>query len=138
MSAGPRLRTSVLSAKARLAEGREKLKARHLSGAAGIQVCHAQADLVDEVIADLFESVLTDLGQGIDSPLRGQIALVAHGGFGRRELAPFSDIDLMVLYSTAAYDLVVPVAERLTRDIYDSGLALGHSVRTWRQAWELA
>jgi [protein-PII] uridylyltransferase len=138
MTLSPRLRPSVLAAKARLAQGREKLRQRHASGSAGIQVCNAQTDLVDAILTDLYEATLCELGHGGDDPVRGQLALVAHGGYGRRDLAPYSDIDIMVLYAPAAYDLVVPIAERLMRDGYDAGLSLGHSVRSLRHACELA
>lgn len=134
MSLTPSLRPSVLAAKAKLTEGREKLRQRHASGTPGIQVCNAQADLVDSVLLELFETYLAELPEAAAKQLRSQVALVPHGGFGRRDLAPFSDVDLMLLYAPRALALVVPFAERLTRDVFDAGLSLGHSVRTPTQA----
>jgi [protein-PII] uridylyltransferase len=138
MSVAPRLRPGVLAAKAKLAEGREKLKQRHASGTPGIQVCNALTDLVDSILLELFETYFAELPQAEARQLRSQIALVPHGGFGRRDLAPFSDVDLMVLYAPRAYSQVVPFAERLTRDVFDAGMSLGHSVRTPSQACDLA
>jgi len=54
--------------------------------------------------------------------LRGRIVLVPHGGYGRRDVAPFSDVDLMVLYERSAEDLVARLAERFFRDVFDAGL----------------
>jgi [protein-PII] uridylyltransferase len=138
MSISPRLRTGVLEARTRLHEGREKFRLRHVEGSPGIQLCHALADLVDSIVLALYETILDDTGHRSSDVFRHQVALVAHGGYGRRDLAPYSDVDLMFLYAPTAYQLVVPVAERLLRDIYDAGLTLGHSVRTPKQAWDLA
>lgn len=138
MSSGVRLRPSVLAAKARLAEGRQKLQQRHLAGTPGIQVSNALTDLVDTIVLELFESALDELGHTDTDGLRSQLALVPHGGYGRRDLAPFSDVDLMLLHSPAVERKVLPLAERMLRDVYDVGLVLGHSVRTPAQACQLA
>ena len=66
------------------------------------------------------------------------VALVAHGGYGRRDVAPFSDIDLMLLHSAGAERQVAPLAQRMVRDLFDAGLVLGQSVRTPAQACQLA
>jgi [protein-PII] uridylyltransferase len=63
-----------------------------------------------------------------------EIAIVAHGGYGRRDVAPYSDVDLMVLHRPSSAARLFPLAERLVRDVFDVGLVLGHSVRTVAQA----
>ena len=55
---------------------------------------------------------------------------MAHGGYGRRDVAPYSDVDLMILHRRGARPRLAPLAERLLRDVFDVGLVLGHSVRT--------
>ncbi len=67
-----------------------------------------------------------------------RLAVVAHGGYGRREVCPFSDVDLMVLCPNRLMDAARPLAERLFRDIFDAGLVVGHSLRTPRRSWRLA
>lgn len=64
------------------------------------------------------------------------LAFVAVGGYGRGDLAPASDLDLLLLYRGR----VVPaqVAERLWYPIWDEGLKLGHAVRSTRDALDLA
>lgn len=138
MSLKPHLRASVAAAKTQLAEGRDKLKRRHAAGAPGVQLCHALTDLVDAVVRELYEAALAELDGAAAGALRESLTLVAHGGYGRRDLAPYSDIDLMLLYAPEAARPVAQFAERLTRDLYDSGLSLGHSVRTPNDACELA
>ncbi|QNK79666.1 [protein-PII] uridylyltransferase [Nakamurella sp. PAMC28650] len=69
----------------------------------------------------------------------GGVALVAVGGFGRGELSPFSDLDLVLLHSTetpASYAEML--AERLWYPIWDSGIRLDHSVRSVGGARQIA
>jgi len=91
---------------------------------------HALTGLTDDWLTELFvASGARDLG----------CALVAVGGYGRGELAPASDIDVLLLHpsAVAAAD-VATVADRIWYPIWDSGLRLDHSVRTPAQARRLA
>jgi [protein-PII] uridylyltransferase len=65
------------------------------------------------------------------------VAFVAHGGYGRRDVAPYSDVDLMLLYAPKAGPQVSALAKRLLHDLYDAGLILGQSVRTISEACKL-
>ncbi len=58
------------------------------------------------------------------------IALVALGGYGRKELFPFSDIDLLLLYEKNTSDLVEQVTDAVFYPLWDAGLEVGHGVRT--------
>ncbi len=132
------LRSNVLAAKARLAKGHEDFKARHAAGCPGIELCALISNLRDAVVLELIEDALQDLGEAGPKGLLSDIAVVAHGGYGRRDVAPYSDVDLMILHRPAAAGRLFPLAERLVRDVFDVGLVLGHSVRTVRQACALA
>jgi [protein-PII] uridylyltransferase len=66
----------------------------------------------------------------------GPIALVAVGGYGRGELAPWSDLDLLLLHD--AKRGIGAVAERIWYPIWDTRLKLGHAVRTVKEALVLA
>lgn len=126
MSATLRLRPAVLAAREKLADGRHKLRLQHDGGSPGIQVCARLTELVDTVLLDLFQAALVDCGSEIES----EVALVPHGGYGRRDVAPFSDVDLMFLYSKGAEQKVGDLVKRLNQDIVDAGLTLGSSFRT--------
>jgi len=65
------------------------------------------------------------------------IALVAVGGLGRREPAPYSDLDLLLVHSGRSSD-VAEVADRIWYPIWDTGIGLDHSVRTVEQAVAVA
>ena len=125
---------SVLQARDRLAAGRAKLREHHRRGSPGIQLCAQLTDLLDGVILDLYQAALADAGGEIES----EIALVPHGGYGRRDMAPFSDVDLMLLYHPEATARVAAFARSFTQSIYDSGLDLGFSARTPQLACSLA
>ena len=85
----------------------------------------------------LFHAAVNDLGAAA-AGLTAEIALLAHGGYGRREVSPFSDVDLMLVHLPAARGPVSSLAERLLRDVFDAGLSLGQSVCTPFQACTLA
>lgn len=89
--------------------------------------CRALAAATDAWVVDLFEQATGGDADGL--------ALVAVGGYGRGELAPGSDLDLWLLHERGD---VAGVAEALWYPIWDSGLKLGHAVRTPAQALRLA
>jgi [protein-PII] uridylyltransferase len=127
-----------LAAKERLAAGHQEFKRRHQSGCSAAEICALTSNLRDAVLLELFQAALEDLGEAGPRGLQTQIALVAHGGYGRRDVAPYSDVDLMILHAPAVAARVAPLAERLLRDVFDAGLVLAHSVRTRQQACRLA
>jgi [protein-PII] uridylyltransferase len=128
------IRANVVAAKARLARGYEEFKRLHQEGCGGVELCAKFADLRDAVLLDLIREALADLNEAGPNGLLSKIALVANGGYGRREVAPFSDVDLQVLYPLGLGTRVATFAERLLRDVFDAGLILGHGVRTPEQA----
>ena len=93
-----RIRPHVTKVKVWLSEGRQKLLAQHRDRSPGIQVCARLSDLLDTVVLEVFEAALTDFGEQRED-VRSQIALIPYGGYGRREMAPYSDVDLMLLHS---------------------------------------
>jgi len=131
----PLIESVVLDARNRLREGREKIKKQHDQGAPGPQVCAQITDLFDGVILDIWNAATAQL---LTPSQRSKLALVAHGGYGRRDLAPYSDVDIMLVPMRGAGSMVQPVAARLSRDIVDAGLQLGFSVRGPGEACRLA
>lgn len=134
MPSGPNFRPAILEAREKLAEGRTKLRAQHDRGSPGIQVCARLTDLLDTVLLDLYQDALSLE----DGQLEPHIALVPHGGYGRRDVAPYSDVDLMLLHEHGTAATLKPFVRRFTQSIYDAGLDLGFSTRTPRQACALA
>ena len=138
MPSGSRLRPSVLAARQQLSDGRQQLREQHNRGLDGARVCARFTSLVDATISQLHQAYLAELPQADADKIRERVALVAHGGYGRRQQAPYSDVDLMILYEGRLDELIKQLAARLWQDISDVYLALGHSLRTPADAVQLA
>lgn len=102
----------------------------------GLDYTRQLSTATDAWLEELFNSATTDSpsGRGSDG-----IALVALGGYGRADLAPRSDIDVVLLHhkKMAAED-VSALAENIWYPLWDEGLKLGHSVRTVAETLALA
>ncbi|WP_433525643.1 [protein-PII] uridylyltransferase [Nocardia pseudovaccinii] len=96
------------------------------------------AESLRSALVDLFELWLTtkgtDLGIGRDSGL----AVVAVGGLGRKEMLPYSDLDLVLLHDDVDPARVAEVADQLWYPLWDAHIKLDHSVRTVPQALRVA
>ncbi len=79
-----------------LKEEMDALHARHAGGASGLEIARGRAEIVDALIARLFDCASKSYDRADKSPTA--VALVALGGYGRGELSPWSDIDLMFLF----------------------------------------
>ncbi|MGW5636572.1 [protein-PII] uridylyltransferase [Streptomyces sp. NPDC003832] len=80
-------------------------------------------------LAELTDDWLTGLFAAGAEGLRG-VSLVAVGGYGRGELSPRSDLDLLLLHDGTDNDAVAALADRIWYPVWDLGLDLDHSVRT--------
>ena len=121
-----------------VSEARARIAAQHAAGVQGWAVCVLASDHFDSIVRGLWTAILADLSAADAARLERHAALVAHGGFGRREMAPWSDIDLMILHDGRARPLVADAAKRLLQDLFDAGLDAGQSVRTVTEALTLA
>ncbi|MGW4730828.1 [protein-PII] uridylyltransferase [Streptomyces shenzhenensis] len=88
-------------------------------------------------LAELTDDWLTGLFTAAAEGLRG-VSLVAVGGYGRGELSPRSDLDLLLLHDGGDTKAVAALADRIWYPIWDLGLALDHSVRTPSEARKTA
>jgi [protein-PII] uridylyltransferase len=109
------------------------LRARHQAGASGLQVSHERAQIIDALLARLFDYAMESYARRGTAP--APVALVALGGYGRGELSPLSDVDVMFLFPTKTKPAEAkPLQEHLTNEIlyilWDCGLKVGHSTRT--------
>lgn len=129
------MRPFIKRCREHLKAGREKAYAQHRLGSPGMQVSTLLADLYDDVVLDIWNEAAS---QHVGDARMNGLSLVAHGGFGRRDLAPYSDADLMLLSTRGAADLAAKIAGNLTRDLSDCGIEPGMSIRSPREACALS
>ncbi|HEU4367718.1 MAG TPA: [protein-PII] uridylyltransferase, partial [Methylomirabilota bacterium] len=111
-----------------LAEGLESFKARHAEGASGQESVRAHARLIDDLVRSLTRLIVADArGAGLTPT---PFVVAALGGYGRGELHPSSDIDLMVVYDGVLSPFVQRVMQELLYTLWDLGLQVGHSLRS--------
>ena len=132
------VRPAVARANEAVKEARVRIAAQHAAGAQGWAVCVFASERFEAIVRDVWSSLVADLPADDAARLAKHAALVAHGGFGRQEMAPWSDVDLMILHDGRAGEVVVAAARRLLQDLFDAGLDVGQSVRTVAEAVRLA
>ncbi len=115
-----------------LDEGREGLRARAAAGASGREIVRATSELLDEVVTALFDAVLAERGNPPG------IALAAIGGYGRKDLAPYSDIDLLLVHQDVEEQVIRPIAEAFFTALWDSKLEVGAAARTPEECAQIA
>jgi len=116
--------------KEKLKRERAAIRALHDGKALGGQTASALADLVDRVVAEAWRSAMERVPAADRPRVLRELALVAVGGYGRGDLAPFSDIDLLFLHAKPLHPSVQAVVSGLVRDLWDAGLKLSQSVRS--------
>ncbi len=101
-------------------------------------VVRAYADLTDMVITLAFEAA-TELFHPLPNPTEGErLSVIAVGGYGRAEMAPFSDVDLLFLTPWKITPWAESVIETMLYILWDMRLKVGHSSRTVKDCLRLA
>src|SRR5215472_6014759 len=121
-----RLRLELL--RQHLSQNVDFLKAAHLGGASGQHSVQAYAAFMDGFLSTLFRLAVEDAKKEGATP--SPIVLVALGGYGRGELGPLSDLDIMLIYDAEMSPYAQRVTQGLLYALWDLGLQVGHSVRS--------
>jgi [protein-PII] uridylyltransferase len=114
--------------RAALADGLDSLKLRHAGGASGQESVQAHARLIDDVVHALLRLTIAEAQAAGLTP--AAFVVVALGGYGRSELHPSSDIDMMVVHDGELSPYVQRITQELLYTLWDLGLQIGHSVRS--------
>ncbi|HKS89445.1 MAG TPA: [protein-PII] uridylyltransferase [Stellaceae bacterium] len=116
--------------KAALAHGRDEIRRRFEAGGTAVRAVHEQCFLVDQLIRVVYD-LIAERVYPLANPTAGErLAIVAVGGYGRGELAPFSDIDLLFLLPYKQTPHTEQVIEFLLYLLWDLGLKVGQATRS--------
>lgn len=116
-----------------LKEESARLKILHRGGESGLVICRARAAVMDHLVRHIFAATQAAFPPKGRAP---KIALVAYGGYGRAELNPCSDVDLMFLQGSGldlkgeAQATFAAWTSAVLYTLWDIGLKVGNSVRT--------
>lgn len=124
-------------AKSYVERARKVLLERHRAGASGREIVSAYTTLIDRLIIRVFQAASEDYVLRYPS-LDPRCALAAQGGYGRCELNPQSDIDLLFLYDWKISPYVEAVTEKVLYTLWDAGLTVGHATRSVSESMRMA
>ena len=116
-----------------------RLRLRHQYGGGGREICALRVELIDVLLQHIFDAAVASAvrdRRGAPPPL----TVIALGGYGRRELNPFSDVDIMFLHETERGEIsayAAQVIEQILYLLWDVGFKVGHSTRSISEAIEL-
>jgi len=115
-----------------------RVRMAHEAGGGGREVAQERAQMVDVLLRYIYKAADAHYRQtaGGDTPT---LALIAHGGYGRGELCPHSDLDIMFLHDSSprtgkTHPYVAAVVEQVLYMLWDVGLKVGHATRTIAEA----
>jgi [protein-PII] uridylyltransferase len=142
------VRKSVEDASSLLRNAARDIRVQHAAGEDGLSLCRLRTKAVDQAVREVWEAILAELPESDRQEVNKRVTVVAYGGYARGEMTPGSDVDLMLLHDKTAVpegpkapnamsaesgvspDPFAEVASQLLRDLFDSGLEVGQSVRT--------
>ncbi|MDR1854884.1 MAG: [protein-PII] uridylyltransferase, partial [Azoarcus sp.] len=124
----PDLKPHIAEERARIEAGRASLRVDYETNPITTLLLQGHAALIDGAIARLWDACQMPI----------YAALVAVGGYGRGELYPHSDVDLLVLLPLSPDEELRARLEALVGALWDVGLEIGHSVRTVDECLEAA
>ncbi|MEK7670653.1 MAG: HD domain-containing protein, partial [Bacteroidota bacterium] len=123
------MNSSALFLKNFIAARTQEIAAGHHAGAGSFATCSSLTAMMDEAILLAYQEI---------SSQQNQIAILAIGGYGRGELCPKSDVDVMVLADDAKNkESAARIAKQFLHLLWDTGIDVGHSVRTVKEAMAL-
>lgn len=134
MGSFARIHPEIQAARRRLEEARSALCQEHRAGLPGPQTGYRLSDLTDSILVQTFQMALPE--GGADLPDR--VAVVAHSGLGRRDMSPYSDVDVMLLYGGPRSERLLAFSRNFLQLLSDLRFQVGFSLRSVREVTTLA
>ncbi|MFD2261848.1 [protein-PII] uridylyltransferase [Lacibacterium aquatile] len=124
--------------KAALAAGRAEVKQRFEAGSGGRVASRDLTYLVDQLIRLLYDDTTTRVYRVANPTQSERLSIVAVGGYGRGELAPQSDVDLLFLLPYKQTPMGEQIVEHMLYILWDLGLKVGHATRSVDECLRMA
>jgi len=121
-----------------LTSGRGIAEARLNAGENGLATARLIAAATDEVVSALYDYTTVHMFRARNPTEGERFALTAVGGYGRGELAPYSDLDLLFLRAYKPTPFLESVTEYMLYMLWDLGLKVGHASRNVEESLKLA
>ena len=112
-----------------LKQGQLYLQQQFDAGSSIEDLVYQRASFVDEILTQIWQQHIS-----VDTP----VSLIAVGGYGRGELHPYSDIDVLILLDESISDTPPDSLSSFLTQLWDVGLEIGHSVRTIQECRQQA
>ena len=129
----------VLAAlKAALAHDRAVARERFEAGAAGLATARGAAGAMDEMVGALLDFTCERVYRASNPTAGERLSAIAVGGYGRGELAPYSDVDLWFVHPYKLTPWGEQVIEYVLYMLWDLGLKVGHATRSVEECIRLA
>jgi [protein-PII] uridylyltransferase len=114
----------------------DRLRSRHADGASGAESVRTHAAFMDDLLGWVYR--MADLEARAAGFAPAPLVLVALGGYGRGELHPSSDLDLMLIHGGEVTPYVQRMAQEVFYTLWDLGLRVGHACRSLGDCLALA
>ena len=124
MATEARRNGDVAQFRSRLQEGQRRIREAYLADGDSAAMLAGRCLLIDDILRDLWCS----------QELPASLTLVAVGGYGRGELYPASDVDLLILLGDTPDDALKCKLEALVGHLWDIGLEIGTACAPWTSA----
>jgi [protein-PII] uridylyltransferase len=120
-----------------------RLRMEHGAGGGGRAIAQERAQMMDVLVRQVFKAADSYYRQAHLGEKIPPVAILAHGGYGRAELSPHSDIDIMFLHDGATrggppHPYLTTIVEQVLYMLWDVGLKVGHATRTIAEAIRFA
>lgn len=121
-----------------LEEIRDRARRQLEEGSRGLQIASMLSDAVDRFTIRIYEETLSEFTPEERQQISRHSAMVAIGGSGRGEVAPYSDADLLFLFRPQISNLFSRFSKRFVPEFWDAGIEPGQRVLTVRETTSLA
>jgi len=121
-----------------IADKREEIKKGHINGKKGSDTVRAYSKLVDKVIEGIYFASIENFDQKFSKKKKTKCVLIAIGGYGREELSPYSDVDILFLYEPLLDIFIDNLVKDIITTLWDTGFKVGHSCRTIKESMRIS